>query len=313
MRLSDLKDLVVMDTPVPTLRGRKVLITGAASGIGAATARAAAAAGAELVLTDLRADQLDAVVAEINATDEAVIYHLAGDVSDYDWVKSFATQVDAEVGTMDVVMNIAGVSAWGTVENLEHRHWRKMVDVNLMGPIHIIECFVPQMVRRGAGGHLVNVASAAGLLALPWHGAYSASKFGIRGVSEVLRFDLRRHHIGVSLVCPGGVDTPLVDTVEIVGVDRADPRVKAQIDNFHKVAVSPDKAASAILKGIRKNRFIVYTSFDIRFGYWWARKFALPYEIVMRIANNQFDHLARVSGRALEAKAAADRDLPSGT
>ncbi|GAA1480819.1 SDR family oxidoreductase [Gordonia sinesedis] len=289
-----LKDLFVMDTPVPTLRGRKVLITGAASGIGRATALAAAAEGAELVLTDLRAEQLDAVVAEILDTDGTVLFHLAGDVSDYDWVRQFARQVDAEVGVMDVVMNIAGVSAWGTVENLEHRHWQKMVDVNLMGPIHIIESFVPQMVRRGAGGHLVNVSSAAGLLALPWHAAYSASKFGIRGVSEVLRFDLRRHGIGVSLVCPGGVDTPLVNTVEIVGVDRDDPRVKAAIDDFHRVAVSPDKAAKAILDGVRKNRFLVYTSFDIRFGYWWARKFALPYEVAMRFANDRFDRLARI-------------------
>ncbi|MCR8897350.1 SDR family oxidoreductase [Gordonia sp. GONU] len=298
-----IRDLLVMDTPVPSLRGRKVLITGAASGIGRATAEAAAARGAELVLTDLHADQLDEVVAGILRADGTVLYHLAGDVSDYDWVANFARQVDAEVGVMDVVMNIAGISAWGTVENLEHRHWRSLVDVNLMGPIHIIECFVPQMVRRGSGGHIVNVSSAAGLLALPWHAAYSASKFGIRGVSEVLRFDLRRHGIGVSLVCPGGVDTPLVDTVEIVGVDRDDPRVKAAINNFHKVAVSPETAAAAILKGIRKNRFMVYTSFDIRFGYWWARKFALPYEIAMRVANDRFDKLARVSGTTLEERA----------
>ncbi|SDU47407.1 SDR family oxidoreductase [Gordonia westfalica] len=298
-----IRDLLVMDTPVPSLHGRKVLITGAASGIGRATAEAAAAQGAELVLTDLHADQLDEVVAGILRADGTVLYHVAGDVSDYDWVAGFARQVDAEVGVMDVVMNVAGISAWGTVENLEHKHWRSLVDVNLMGPIHIIECFVPQMVRRGSGGHIVNVSSAAGLLALPWHAAYSASKFGIRGVSEVLRFDLRRHGIGVSLVCPGGVDTPLVDTVEIVGVDRDDPRVKAAINNFHKVAVSPETAAAAILKGIRKNRFMVYTSFDIRFGYWWARKFALPYEIVMRVANDRFDKLARISGSSLEARA----------
>lgn len=298
-----IRDLLVMDTPVPSLHGRKVLITGAASGIGRATAEAAAAQGAELVLTDLHADQLDEVVAGILRADGTVLYHVAGDVSDYDWVAGFARQVDAEVGVMDVVMNVAGISAWGTVENLEHKHWRSLVDVNLMGPIHIIECFVPQMVRRGSGGHIVNVSSAAGLLALPWHAAYSASKFGIRGVSEVMRFDLRRHGIGVSLVCPGGVDTPLVDTVEIVGVDRDDPRVKAAINNFHKVAVSPETAAAAILKGIRKNRFMVYTSFDIRFGYWWARKFALPYEIVMRVANDRFDKLARISGSSLEARA----------
>ena len=274
------------------LSGKVALVTGAASGIGKATVIAAARDGARLVLTDLRADDLDAVAADICRSGGTVVLHRAGDVSDYDWVVAFAREVDDQVGTMDVVMNVAGISAWGTVENLEHRHWRSMVDVNLMGPIHIIECFVPQMVRRGEGGHLVNVSSAAGLLALPWHAAYCASKFGIRGVSEVLRMDLRRHNIGVSVVCPGGVATPLVGTVDIVGVDRNDPRVRKQMDNFHKIAVSPEKAAAAIITGVEKNRFIVYTSFDTRFGYWWKRKFALPYEVVMRIANNRFSKVA---------------------
>ncbi|MCF3939813.1 SDR family oxidoreductase [Gordonia sp. Z-3] len=300
-----IKDLLVMKTPVPTLGGRTVLITGAASGIGRATAEAAARDGAQLVLTDLHADALDDVVKRINTSGGEVVYHQAGDISDHQWVSTFARQVDAEVGVMDVVMNIAGVSAWGTVDNLEHRHWRTMVDVNLMGPIHVIESFVPQMIRRGAGGHLVNVSSAAGLLAFPWHAAYSASKFGVRGMSEVLRFDLRRHGIGVSLVCPGGVDTPLVDTVDIVGVDRTDPRVKAAVANFHKVAVSPEKAAQAILAGVRRNRFLVYTSFDVRFGYWWARKFALPYEIVMRVANDRFDRLARISSPESSSRTSA--------
>ena len=83
---------------------------------------------------------------------------------------------------MDVVMNIAGVSAWGTVDQLTHEQWSKMVAINLMGPIHVIETFVPPMVAAGRGGHLVNVSSAAGLVALPWHAAYSASKFGLRGL-----------------------------------------------------------------------------------------------------------------------------------
>lgn len=304
-RLQTIRELFHVPVPVPSLRGRKVLITGAASGIGRATALAAARAGGELVLTDLQSEALDEVVAQILDEHGTVLYHRAGDVSDYEWVAAFARGVDAEVGVMDVVMNIAGVSAWGTVENLEHRHWKKMVDVNLMGPIHIIECFVPQMVRRGDGGQLVNVSSAAGLLALPWHAAYSAGKFGIRGVSEVLRFDLRRHGIGVSLVCPGGVDTPLVDTVDIVGIDRGNATVQKQIAGFHKVAVTPEKAASAILRGITRNKFLVYTSFDIRFGYWWARKFAFPYEVVMRVANNRFDHLSRIS--AIGDDGAADR------
>lgn len=303
MRIKGIRDLFVMDTPVPSFRARTVLITGAASGIGRATAVAAAADGAELVLTDLHPEPLDAVVAEITGSGGRVLYHQAGDLSDYEWVRSFANQVDAEVGVMDVVMNIAGISVWGTVDQLEHRHWRSMVDVNLMGPIHIIECFVPPMIRRGRGGHLVNVSSSAALLAFPWHAAYSASKYGLRGVSDVLRFDLRQHRIGVSLVCPGAVDTPLVNTVGIVGVDRNDPRIATQIARFHHHAVTPEEAAKAILNGVRKNHYLVYTSFDIRFGYWWARKFALPYEIVMRLANNQFTRLARISGATLEQQA----------
>src|SRR3546814_15838794 len=109
-----------------------------------------------------------------------------------------------------------------------------------MGPIHVIETLVPPMIEAGRGGHLVNVSSAAGIIGMPWHAAYSASKFGIRGFSEVLRFDLRRHGIGVSLVCPGGVDTGLPDTIDIAGIDQATPalpRAPAPSKNTRKSIV----------------------------------------------------------------------------
>lgn len=271
-----------------SLAAKKTLITGAGSGIGRATAKAAGVDGAHLFLTDINAAGLAETVAEIEAAGGTVSFAKALDISDYDAVTAFAEEIGEKFASMDVVMNVAGISAWGTVENLEHRHWKSMVDVNLMGPIHIIENFVPPMVRAGRGGHLVNVSSAAGLLALPWHAAYSASKFGLRGVSEVLRFDLKRHGIGVSLVVPGAVKTPLVGTVEIAGVDRDDPRIQKAVGAFEKRAVSPEKVATCILAGIRKNRYLVYTSPDIRFGYWWARKFAPPYEFAMQKANDYF-------------------------
>ncbi|MFI9508736.1 SDR family oxidoreductase [Nocardia sp. NPDC052566] len=286
-----------MSTVRRTVRGAKVLVTGAASGIGRATALAAAAQGAELVLTDINADGLDETVREIRATGGTVLVAQALDITDFDAVAAFGAQVHAEHPRLDVVMNVAGTSAWGTVENLEHKHWRRMVDVNLMGPIHVIETFVPPMVHAGKGGALVNVSSAAGLLALPWHAAYSAGKYGIRGVSEVLRFDLARHGISVHLVVPGAVDTPLVHTFELVGVDKDDPRVRRLTSAFTKHAVSPEQVATAILRGIERNRFLVYTSFDIRFGYWWARKFAWPYEIVMRRAGDRFNRLLAVPRR----------------
>ena len=140
-------------------------------------------------------------------------------------------------------MNVAGIATWGAVEQLEHEHWRRVIDVNLMGPVHVIEAFVPPMVRAGRGGHLVNVSSAAGLIGLPWHAPYSASKFGLRGISEVLRFDLERHGIGVTLVCPGAVATPLVDNVQIVGVDREHPAARRLAERFGRHAHTPEQVA----------------------------------------------------------------------
>lgn len=166
-----------------------------------------------------------------------------------------------------------------------------MVSINLMGPIHVIETFLPPMVAAGRGGHLVNVSSAAGLVALPWHAAYSASKFGLRGLSEVLRFDLARHGIGVSVVVPGAVNTPLVNTVEIAGVDRENPRVQKLVGRFTGHAVAPEVVADKILEGVRKNRFLIYTSNDIRALYMFKRVAWWPYSIAMRRANDIFTQM----------------------
>jgi NAD(P)-dependent dehydrogenase (short-subunit alcohol dehydrogenase family) len=278
---------------VRSLKGKKCFITGAASGIGRATAMAAAAEGARLFLTDIQGPLLDEVVADVRRLGAEVGAFKALDISDYESVRSFAGEIHSAHGSMDVVMNIAGISVWGTVENMEHEYWRKVVDINLMGPIHVIECFIPEMIRAGTGGHLVNVSSAAGLFGLPWHAAYSASKFGLRGISEVLRFDLERHGIGVSLVCPGGVNTPLVGTVKILGVDATREGFKKMKSHFRKRAVTPEKAAQAILDGIKHNRYMVFTSFDIRAGHWLQRKLSFPYEMFMRKLNDRFHRLAQ--------------------
>ncbi|HVY96962.1 MAG TPA: SDR family oxidoreductase [Solirubrobacterales bacterium] len=277
---------------VESLNGKRCFITGAASGIGRATALAAAREGAILFLTDIQAEALEGTVADVRAAGGEVAWSAPADVADYEAVVALAGEIHGRHGSMDVVMNIAGVSTWGSIERLSHRDWRKMVDINLMGPIHVLECFVPPMIEAGRGGHVVNVSSAAGLFGLPWHAAYSASKFGLRGVSEVLRFDLRRHRIGVSLVCPGAVRTPLVGTVEIVGVDRERPAMKKLVRRFERHAVSPERVAAKILEGIRKDRYMVFTSRDTQVGYWFQRKFAWPYEMAMRFANDQLVKVA---------------------
>jgi len=270
-------------------------VTGAASGIGRATALAAAAEGAILFLTDVNASRLDATVADVRAAGGRVAASRALDVADYDAVRAFASELHESFGSMDVVMNIAGISVWGSVESLEHRHWRKVMEVNLMGPIHVIESFVPEMIRAGRGGHLVNVSSAAGLFGLPWHAAYSGSKFGLRGISEVLRFDLERHGIGVSLVCPGGVDTGLVDTIEILGTELSPERFQKLKGEFRKRAVTPEKAARAIIRGIKRDEYLVFTSSETRVGHWFQRKFGFVYEHTMRRLNDRLVRTVRPS------------------
>jgi NAD(P)-dependent dehydrogenase (short-subunit alcohol dehydrogenase family) len=282
---------------VYSFAGKRVLITGAASGIGRATALRLAREGAELYLTDRNAEGLDETAAAAVAAGATVAERRALDIADYDAVAGFAADVHAAHPAMDVVMNIAGISAWGTVDHLTHQHWRSMVDVNLMGPIHVIETFVPPMVAARRGGRLVNVSSAAGLVALPWHAAYSASKFGVRGVSEVLRFDLARDRIGVCLVVPGAVDTPLVKTVQIAGIDREDPSVQRWVKRFSGHAVSPERAADKIVAGVAKNRYLIYTSGDIRALYAFKRLAWLPYSVVMKQVNRMFTRVLR-PGRA---------------
>jgi NAD(P)-dependent dehydrogenase (short-subunit alcohol dehydrogenase family) len=291
-------------SPARDLDGRKVFITGAASGIGRAMALACARERARLFLTDITADSLDETVALAKEAGATVAWAQAGDIADHATVRAMAEEITAEHGAMDIVMNVAGIAEWGTITAMPHESWQRLINVNLMGPIHVMEYFVPPMIDAGNGGHLVNVSSAAGIIGMPWHAGYSATKFGLRGVSEVLRFDLRRHGIKVSLVCPGGVDTGLTQTVRIAGVDTESRRFQKALGRFRSHAVSPDKAANAMLKGIRRGRFWVYTSPDIRAVHLLQRYFPPGYVLAMRALNYG-------ANRALpEVQAARRQELP---
>jgi NAD(P)-dependent dehydrogenase (short-subunit alcohol dehydrogenase family) len=269
------------------LDGTTAVITGAGSGIGRATAMLAAEKGARLVLTDVSAETLGATVRLVTDAGGNVAHHEAFDVRDVDAVDAFAARTHDMTGPVDVVMNVAGISTWGRIEDLTTEHWQRTVDIDLMGPIHVLAAFVPPMIEARRGGHVVNVSSAAGLFGLPIHAPYSAAKFGLRGVSEVLRFDLEPHRIGVTLVCPGAVNTPLVGTVDIVGVDVDDPKVRKAVDTFARHAVTPEKAAAAIVRGVEKGRYMVYTSQDIRALHLTQRYIPFVYNLIMRVMNRQ--------------------------
>ena len=273
-------------------KNKKCLITGAASGIGRATAIAMAKLGANMFLTDINANGLEETTQIIRIDGGVVAMIKAFDISKYEEVKKFADEIHKEYGALDILMNIAGTSVWGTVDQLTHGHWQKMIDVDLWGPIHGIECFIPEMIRAGKGGHIVTVSSAAGLVAFPWHAAYSAAKWGILGVCEVLCYDLMQHDIDVTVICPGAVDTPLKHSVEIVGVDRTHPEAKKLQERFTERAVTPEKVAQLIIKAIKKKKFLVFTSFDIKLLYWFKRKMFPLYHMIMKKLNKLLNKVA---------------------
>uniref|UniRef100_UPI0025F47F98 SDR family oxidoreductase n=1 Tax=uncultured Corynebacterium sp. TaxID=159447 RepID=UPI0025F47F98 len=203
------------------------------------------------------------------------------DISDFDAVKAWADHVVAKHGAPDEVHNAAGIAIWGNPTTLPHAKWKRVVDVNLMGTIHVVEGFVPAMAEAGRG-RLVCVSSAAGILGLPWHGAYSASKAGVLGLCEVLRFDLAPMGISVHAVAPGAVDTPLVRSIDIDGIDRDAPRVAKATKLFQGHAITPAKAAAIIRHDVAAGTYLITTSPDVNLGRWAQVNMPWAYRGVMK-------------------------------
>ncbi len=237
------------------LRDRTALVTGGASGIGRATALALARRGATLVVCDVNAEGLAAVGAAIRQLGVDVLTRRV-DVARADEMEAFAAAVHARVEAVDLLVNNAGVGLGGGTLHTTLEDWRWIVGINLFGPIHGCHFFVPAMVRRGRGGHVVNVSSAAGYVASEALVAYSTTKFGVFGFSEALRQELRRHGIGVTAVCPGIIDTPITASSPLRGPD-ATPEARAyMIEAYHRRNYPPERVAENILRAVQRNRAV---------------------------------------------------------
>jgi NAD(P)-dependent dehydrogenase (short-subunit alcohol dehydrogenase family) len=185
------------------LAGRVAVVTGAGSGIGRALARALALEGARIVAADLD----EAGMAETTRDLDAIAVRT--DVTQRSQVLALADRAFSEFGSVHVLCNNAGVAVWGGLERATHQDWEWVLGVNLWGVIHGVEAFVPRMVAQGEGGHIVNTASMAGLVATQGLGVYNTSKYAVVGLSETLVKDLRPYRIGVSVLCPMGVSTQI--------------------------------------------------------------------------------------------------------
>jgi len=191
------------------LTGRAVAITGASSGIGAATALACAAAGARVALAARRAERIEALARRIeqqHGPDRALA--LPTDVGEEEQARAFVERAHARFGRLDALVNNAGVMLLGPIDGAPTEEWRRMVHVNVFGVLYCTHAALPLLRAQGAG-HVVNVSSVAGRVARAGSGVYNLTKWGVNAFSEALRQECVEHGIRVTVVEPGAVDTEL--------------------------------------------------------------------------------------------------------
>ncbi|MGY3337488.1 NAD(P)-dependent dehydrogenase (short-subunit alcohol dehydrogenase family)/pimeloyl-ACP methyl ester carboxylesterase [Streptomyces filamentosus] len=240
--------------------GQLVLVTGAAGGIGRATAFAFAEAGARVVAVDRDAEgaartaEMARLIGAPDAWSEAV------DVSDEQAMEKLAAKVAAEYGIVDVLVNNAGIGLTGSFFETSSEEWKRVLDVNLWGVIHGCRVFGAQMAERGQGGHIVNTASAAAFQPSRALSAYSTSKAAVLMLSECLRAELAGRDIGVSAICPGIVNTGITATTRFAGVtDPAEEkRRQRKASRLYGLRnYPPEKVADAILGAVLHDRAVV--------------------------------------------------------
>ena len=188
------------------VRGKGAVVTGGASGIGFATAARLGERGARVVLADIEKGALDEAVGRLKA-DGVEAHGVLCDVSALDQVQELGDQAFSLLGGVHIVFNNAGVAVGGPIAEMTHDEWRWVIDVDLWGPIHGVEVFVPRLIEQGEGGHVLFTSSFAGLVPNVGLGPYCVAKYGVVALAEVLRRELRSHDIGVSVLCPMRVQT----------------------------------------------------------------------------------------------------------
>ena len=235
-----------------------VAVTGAGSGIGRETALAFAARGARLAVCDINPGRLEETRSMLESMGREALATLV-DVSREEEVGRFSDEVYERFGRCDVLVNNAGVGVGGVMEHLTLDEWRFVLGINLWGVVYGCHFFYPRMIEQG-GGHIVNLSSAAALGFLPGLISYNCSKSAVLGLSESLRAEAARHHIGVTAICPGIVKTNITaDSAVHAGKGGIRSKITPEkVDSFYaRRNYTPDRVAAAIVKAVEKDRGVV--------------------------------------------------------
>jgi NAD(P)-dependent dehydrogenase (short-subunit alcohol dehydrogenase family) len=198
---------------VETFEGRAAVITGGASGIGLASAREFTRRGARVVLADIDQTALNTAVDQLRA-DGAEAHGVICDVTKLDAVQHLADESFRLLGEVNLVFNNAGIAYAGPVADVTHGDWRWVIDVDLWGPIHGVQAFLPRMIEQGGDRHIMFTSSFAGMVGNAGLGPYCVAKFGVVALAESLSRELKGQGIGVSVLCPMILDTPIMANSE---------------------------------------------------------------------------------------------------
>lgn len=240
------------------LRGRVAVVTGAAKGIGRATALELSRAGASVAGCDTDEAALAATLEECRAMGVAT-WGARVDVGEAAEVQAFAERVERELGETYLLVNNAGVGVSGGFFATETADWEWLLRVNLWGVIHGTRSFAPLMQRRGAG-RIVNVASASGYCNLPSLSAYGTTKYAVVGLSEALRAELLPAGVMVSVVCPGLVASSILETARIRGAADAETERRALTELYRRRGHTPESVGKAIVSAAESGKALVPVS-----------------------------------------------------
>ncbi len=230
---------------------KTAIVIGGASGIGKALCEALAERGSRVIVADFNFQGAEAL-AQVLQSKGRDAEAFALDIADFEQVRGLIRNTAKTYGQIDFLFNSAGIAIGGETWRIDLGRWQKIVNVNLWGSIYTSTEAYKLMMEQGFG-HIINVASGAGLFPTPMRAPYSTTKYGVVGFSISLRPEAEAYGVKVSVVCPGPVQTPILETSEVVGAKES---LKKELKNNNNW-MAPEKAARIILRGVEKNKAII--------------------------------------------------------